>query len=83
MRNVQIFLLTKKEVHSNELFVYVKLYQDDDKRLMQMKAHMIETDPVNGERKFNLALDEVRNPDTKALSKMDLFYMKKNKKEEK
>lgn len=77
------FLLTKKEVHSNELFVYVKLYQDDDKRLMQMKNHMIETDPVNGERKFNLALDEVRNPDTKALSKMDLFYMKKNKKEEK
>lgn len=76
------FLLTKKEVYSNELFVYVKLYQDDDKRLMQMKNHMIETDPVNGERKFNLALDEVRNPDNKALSKMDLFYMKKNKKED-
>lgn len=76
------FLLTKKEVYSNELLAYVKLYQDDDKRLMQMKAHMIETDPVNGERKFNLALDEVRNPDNKALSKMDLFYMKKNKKED-
>lgn len=76
------FLLTKKEVYSNELFVYVKLYQDDDKRLMQMKAHMIETNPVNGERKFNLALDEVRNPDNKVLSKMDLFYMKKNKKED-
>lgn len=55
-------------------------YKHDDKRLMQMKTHMIETDPVNGERKFNLALDEVRNPDNKALSKMDLFYMKKNKK---
>lgn len=27
--------------------------------------------------------DEVRNPDNKALSKMDLFYMKKNKKDEK
>lgn len=49
---------------------------------MQMKAHMIETDPVNGEIKFNLALDEVRNPDNKVLSKMDLFYMKKNKKED-
>lgn len=49
---------------------------------MQMKAHMIETDLVNGERKFNLALDEVRNPDNKTLSKMDLFYMKKNKENE-
>lgn len=48
-----------------------------------MKAYMIETDHVNGERKFNLALDEVRNLDNKALSKMDLFYMKKNKKDEK
>ena len=57
-------------------------YKHDDKRLMQMKTHMIETDPVNGERKFNLALAEVRNPDNKALSKMDLFYMKKNKKED-
>lgn len=27
--------------------------------------------------------DEVINPDNKALSKMDLFYMKKNKKDEK
>lgn len=27
--------------------------------------------------------DEVRNPDNKTLSKMDLFYMKKNKKDEK
>lgn len=60
-----------------------KTYKHDDKRLMQMKAYMIETDHVNGERKFNLALDEVRNLDNKALSKMDLFYMKKNKKGEK
>lgn len=44
---------------------------------------MIEIDHVNGERKFNFALDEVRNLDNKALSKMDLFYMKKNKKDEK
>lgn len=44
---------------------------------------MIETDHVNGERKFNLALDEGGNPDNKTLSKMDLFYMKKNKKDEK
>ena len=50
---------------------------------MQMKAYMIETDPVNGKRKFNLALAEVINPDNKALSKMDWFYMKKNKKDEK
>ena len=48
-----------------------------------MKAYMIETDHVNGERKFNLALDEGGNPDNKTLSKMDLFYMKKNKKDEK
>lgn len=60
-----------------------KTYKHDDKRLMQMKAYMIESDHVNGERKFNLALDEVRNLDNKALSKMDLFYMKKNKKDEK
>lgn len=49
-----------------------KTYKHDDKRLMQMKAYMIETDHVNGERKFNLALDEVRNPDNKALSKIEL-----------
>lgn len=60
-----------------------KTYKHNDKRLMQMKAYMIETDHVNGERKFNLALDEVRNLDNKALSKMDLFYIKKNKKGEK
>ena len=47
-------------------------YKYDDKRLMQMRAHMIETDPVNGERKFNLALDGIRNPDNKALSKIEL-----------
>lgn len=47
-------------------------YKHDDKRLMQMKAYMIETDPVNGERKFNLALAEVRNPDNKALTKIEL-----------
>ena len=49
-----------------------KTYKHNDKRLMQMKAYMIETDHVNGERKFNLALDEVRNPDNKALSKIEL-----------
>lgn len=47
-------------------------YKHDDKRLMQMKAYMIETDHVNSERKFNLALAEVRNLDNKALSKMEL-----------
>lgn len=36
-----------------------------------------------GKREFNLALDEVGNPDNKTLSKMDWFYMKKNKKDEK
>lgn len=46
-----------------------KIYKHNDKRLMQMMAHMIETDPVNGER----------DPDIKALSKMNLFYMKKKK----
>lgn len=33
---------------------------------------MIETDPVNGKRKFNLALAEVINPDNKTLSKIEL-----------
>ena len=46
-----------------------KIYKHNDKRLMQMMAHMIETDPVNGER----------DSDNKALSKMNLFYMKKKK----
>lgn len=77
------------DFYSKELIDYImvlcermgpKIYKHDDKRLMQMKNHMIETDPVNGERKFNLALAKVRNHDNKALSKMDLFYMQKNKK---
>ena len=77
------------DFYSKELIDYImvlcerigpKTYKHDDKRLMQMKSHMIETDPVNVERKFNLALAEVINPDNKALSKMDLIYMKKNKK---
>lgn len=69
------------DFYSKELIDYImylrermgpKTYKHNDKRLMQMKAYMIETDHVNGERKFNLALDEVRNPDNKALSKIEL-----------
>lgn len=69
------YLLKKKYIASSELYHYIYLNKNNEYKLQLMKEHMIETNPSDGLRKFEVTYNNVINKNLNGfLTEMDLFY---------